>query len=194
MAQDTTTTYDVRISGLWRPVHTISTDGQELGKLVVSRNPWGMIHHGRYSPEKGEVLEIRRDPGLLRSQFSLWTEGREWLGSSLRWSFVQREVVLHTGSKPLRLLPTEELGVGWTLQAPRTGEMARIHGNLLSQTVRIEVFRRLEFETVVFAHFLASMILRESFLPGPHVEAPMPKAATPPAPAKASAKSTAAAS
>lgn len=178
MAQDKTTTYDVRISGLVRPVHTFSTpeDG-EIGKLVVSRNKWGMINHGLYSPEKGEVLEIRRDPGLLRSQFSLWTEGREWLGSALRWSIVRREIVLHTGSKPLRLLPLGGLRLGWTLQAPKTGEMAKVSGSLLSKRVQIVVYRRLELETIVFAHFLGSMVLRESVLPGPHIEAPVPKAA-----------------
>jgi 5-methyltetrahydrofolate--homocysteine methyltransferase len=45
-----------------------------------------------WRPEKGEVLTFRRDPGLLRSQFSVWTEGHEWLGAALRSHVLRREV------------------------------------------------------------------------------------------------------
>ena len=176
MPKDTKKTYEIRRSGLWSPVHTFSKDGKELGKLKITRNSWGLISAGTYSPEKGEVLYVRRDPGLLRSQFSLWTDGNEWLGSSLRWSVWRREIVMHTGSRPLRVLPLSGLRAGWTLQAPKTGEMARIEGSLLGGSAKITVFRRLEFEVVVFSYFLGAMIQRESLWPGPHVEAPMPTA------------------
>jgi hypothetical protein len=168
---DPNATYQVRISGFWSSVHTLSklegTAEEPVGVLRIERSPLGMVKGGRYQPGKGEVLLLRRDPGLLRSQFSLWTEGREWLGSALRWNVLRREIVLHTGSRPLRILPLPGLRAGWTLQAPKTGEMARIHGFPLSRRARIQVFRKVEMELVVFSYFLASQILVESLWPGP---------------------------
>ncbi|MBK8178196.1 MAG: hypothetical protein IPK67_04750 [Planctomycetes bacterium] len=165
-----TAVYGVRIAGFWNSTHRLSTAEGPLGVLTVQRNRWGMVVGGRYSPAKGEVLVIRRDPGLLRSQYSMWTEGKEWLGSSLRWHISRREVVLHTGSRPLRLLPLPGFRPGWTLQAPKTGEMARIHGVPLSRGARIEVFRKVETELLVFAYFIAAQILWESLWPGRNAE------------------------
>jgi hypothetical protein len=167
---DPTATYQVQISGLWSSTHRLSTAEGPLGVLTMERNGWGMVVAGRFSPVKGEVLVIRRDPGLLRSQFSLWTEGKEWLGSSLRWHVVRREIVLHTGSRPLRILPLTGFRCGWTLQAPKTGEMARIHGRPLGRKATIEVYRKVELELVVFSYFLAVQLMPESFWPGRNVE------------------------
>ena len=162
---DPTATYDVRIAGFWNTRHTLSDGEGERGVLTVTRGKGGMVVSGRYSPTKGEVLLLRRDPGLLRSQFSLWTDAREWLGSSLRWSFFGREIVLHTGSKPLRIFPLPGFRCGWSLMAPKTGEMARIH--LGVRRARIEVFRKVDFELVVFAYFLGCQLRLESLWPGP---------------------------
>src|SRR5260221_2565874 len=118
--------YRIRARGWLRSAHEIEGPDGRLGLLRVERNGAGMIVRGRFAPEKGEVLTIRREPGILRAQFSLWTEGREWLGSSLRPGFVQREIALSTGSKSFRLLPTARFGRGWRMLAPKTGEMARI--------------------------------------------------------------------
>ncbi|MEZ5974749.1 MAG: hypothetical protein R3E96_07865 [Planctomycetota bacterium] len=63
------------------PRHTIQdSEGRTLGVLTVTRNWRGMVIAGEYSPEKGEKLLLRREPGLQRAQFSLWTGDREWLG------------------------------------------------------------------------------------------------------------------
>lgn len=164
------TRYQARVRGLWNSTHELSGPDGPLGTLQVRRNGWGMVVEGHWTPTKGEKLHLRRDPGLLRSQFSLWTDGREWLGSSLRWSFAAREIVLHTGSRPLRLVPLPGFRIGWTLQAPRTGEMARISGGLLGRSMRIEVFRKLEFELLLFSYFLGWQVRRESFLPGPRLD------------------------
>lgn len=162
-------TYSTRVSGLWNTRHTISKDHEVLGVLTIRRNGKGMIVSGTYTPEKGEVLHFRRDPGLLRSQFSLWTETREWLGSSLRWSFLKREIAMATGNKPYRLLPLPGFRRGWSMFAPKTGEMARIVPLTLRRDSRIEVFRRLDFELLLFAYFLGSQIYAESFWPGKEV-------------------------
>ena len=162
-------TYRTRVSGLWNTRHTISTAEEELGVLAIQRNGKGMIVRGTYTPKKGEVLHFRRDLGLLRSQFSLWTEGREWLGSSLRWSFLRREIAMATGNKPYRLLPLPGFRRGWSMVAPKTGEMARITPLPLRRASRIEVFRRLDFELLLFAYFLGSQIYTESFWPGREV-------------------------
>ena len=66
-----TATYGVRISGFWNSTHRLETPEGPLGVLKIERNGWGMVVGGRYSPTKGEVLVMRRDPGLLRSQYSM---------------------------------------------------------------------------------------------------------------------------
>ena len=126
---------------------------------------------------KGEILEFRRDPGILRSQFSLWTESREWLGSSLRWSFVQREINLSTGSLAMRLVPMPGFRRGWRLLAPKTGEMARIETRPFRRGCCVQVFRRMDFEVLLFAYFLGSQILIESLWPGPEAETSPPTVA-----------------
>lgn len=163
-------TYTTRVSGWWSTRHEIHGEQGPLGVLSIRRNAQGMIVGGRYEPTKGEILVLRRDPGILRSQFSLWTEGREWLGSSLRWSFVGREITLSTGAKPYRLLPLPSFGPGWRMVAPKTGEMARIRPSLLRRSNRIEVFRRVDFELVLFAYFLGWQLHLESLWPGRAVE------------------------
>jgi hypothetical protein len=163
-------TYSVRVSGLWSTRHRVYGAEGLLGVLDVHRSGLAAVDGGVYRPEKGEILTFRRDPGILRAQFSVWTEGREWLGSSLRWHVLRREIALHTGNKPLRLVPLEGYACGWSLQAPKTGEMARIHGNLLSRGARIDVYRKVDFELLVFAYFLCSQVWIESVWPGPEVD------------------------
>ena len=71
-------TFRTRVRGLWSPRHEILDDeGNTLGTLYVRRNRWGMVIGGEFRPEKGEVLSFERNPGLLRGQFSLWTDHRE---------------------------------------------------------------------------------------------------------------------
>lgn len=163
-------TYRTRVSGLFAPRHVIlDASGAELGVLSVRRNRAGLAIGGRYQPRSGEVLEFRRDPGVLRSQFSCWTEGREWIGSSLRWSFLGREIALATGNKPYRLLPVAGFHRGWRMFAPKTGEMARFEPVGLGRSSRIDVFRRVDFELVLFAYFLGSLVYSESLWPGREV-------------------------
>ncbi|MBM3988925.1 MAG: hypothetical protein FJ294_13325 [Planctomycetes bacterium] len=159
--------YRTQVSGLWNTTHRIVGNDGELGVLTMRRNRFGLVCEGRWSPHKGEVLHFRRDPGILRSQFSLWTAGREWLGSSLRSSFLHREIVLHTGSRPLRIVPLSGLRTGWTIQAPRTGELARLEGGLVLRSMRLDVYKKLELEQLLFAYFLAWQVRREAFWPGP---------------------------
>lgn len=161
--------YDAKVSGLLRPRHVLTSEGAPVGVLEVRRHH-GLIQGAEFRPEKGEVLTIRRDPGLLRSQFSLWTDGREWLGSSLRWTSFAREVAISNGNKPFRLLPVEGWGFGWSLYAPKSGETARILAQPLRGRARLEVYRRLDFPLLLFAYFLGSQILWESLVPGPEPE------------------------
>jgi hypothetical protein len=178
-------TYRTRVRGLWSTRHTIEdAAGARVGLLACRRDGKGLITGGRYEPVKGEVLVFRRDPGILRSQFSCWTDGREWIGSSLRWSFLAREIALATGNKPYRLLPAAGFHRGWRMLAPKTGEMARIEPRTLGRGSTIEVFRRVDFELVVFAYFLASQVYLESLWPGREVvndqeSVPTPSKTTP---------------
>lgn len=168
---DVSTTYTTRVCGFWNPRHSIEGPEGLVGHLTMRRNGWGMVVGGRYEPVKGEVLELRRDPGILRSQFSLWTDGREWLAAALRWGFLRREIDLSTGSKPMRLVPLPGFQRGWRLLAPKTGEMARLVARPFSRGVRIDVHRLMDFEVVLFAYFLGSQLLLESAWPGPEAEA-----------------------
>lgn len=162
---DVIAAYRTEVSGFWSPRHTLWKDQERLGVLTLGRRGLGPIASGDWRPEKGEVLHFRRDPGILRSQFSLWTEGHEWLGSSLRWSFFRRDVSISTGNKPHRLMPLPTFGRGWRLVAPKTGELARIRPNLLGRGSRIEVYRKVDFELLLFAYFLAAQLGVESLWP-----------------------------
>lgn len=164
---DATTAFTTRVSGLWNSRHELLAEGERLGVLTVQRCWSGMVEGGEYRPEKGEVLSFRRDPGLLRSQFSMWTDNREWLGSSLRWSFVRREITIHNGGKPFRLVPLPALNRGWSLYAPRTGENARVRAPLVGRSAHLETFRRVDFPLLVFTYFLGCQTWGESLWPGP---------------------------
>lgn len=163
------TVYEVRVSGLWSARHELREAGALVGVLQV-RRPWtGVVTGATYRPEKGAVLTLSRDPGLRRGQFSMWSEGREWLGSSERVGPVTRVLKLHTGGKPFHLVPLDGFQKGWGLHAPRTGESARITAPLLSRQARIEVAKRVDFPLVLFAYFLATLAWWEAVPPGPEV-------------------------
>lgn len=167
------TVYRVRVSGFWNTRHTLFREEEggpvELGTLSVKRNAL-MVTGGTYQPKEGEVLIARREPGLLRSQFSLWTDGREWLGSSLRRTTLARQIEISSGSTAFRLLPVSGLKPGWSLYAPKTGEACRIEASLGGRSARIEVYRRLDFPLVVFSYFLGFQVYLESLAPGPEPE------------------------
>lgn len=167
---DVIATYRTQVSGLWSTRHRIfevrAGEGDvERGVLEIRRAPAGWVRGATYRPVQGEVLHFRRDPGLLRSQFSLWTEGREWLGSSMRWHVARREITLSTGNKPYRLLPLPSFRRGWRMVAPKTGELARILPKTLRRDAVIEVYRKLDFELLLFAYFLGSQLYAETVWP-----------------------------
>ena len=165
--------YHARVSGLWNTRHAISREEEsgpvELGTLSVSRNLL-MVTGGTFTPTEGEVLMARREPGLLRSQFSLWTDGREWLGSSLRRTTLKRQIDISSGSTAFRLLPISGLQMGWSLYAPKTGQACRVTASPLGRSAKIEVFRRLDFPLVIFSYFLGFQVYLESLAPGPEPE------------------------
>ena len=156
-----------RVHGRWSPRHELFEGEKPLGVLAVRRRRSGVVSGAEYRPQTGEAYLFRRDHGLLRSQFSMWTDGREWLGSSLRWSFVRRAVQISTGTMTYKLHPLPGFRRGWMLYAPATGEVAEIRVGLVGRTAEIDVYRRLEFPHVLFAYFLGSLIYTESFWPGP---------------------------
>ena len=160
-------TYRASVRGRWNQRHEISGDEGPLGVMTVQRSRTGMVIGGDYRPSSGEIYLFRRDPGLLRSQFSMWTDSKEWLGSSLRWSFVSRAVHLSTGTKPYRLLPLPGLRRGWGLYAPKTGEAAQIQVGLVGRGAVLEVYRRMDLSLLLFSYFLGSQIYAESLWPGP---------------------------
>ena len=169
--------YRFRVSGIWNTRHEVSNDDGVVGVMHVRRNRWGRIDEAEYRPEKGEVLRIRREPGLLRGQFSSWTEAREWLGSSLRPGLFRREIQVSTGSKPLRMFASPGFGRGWRVTAARTGDVAEIERSPLGRGARMQVHKRADLEVLLFAYFLSALSGWESWLPGPQTAAaPAPAA------------------
>lgn len=157
-------TYTVRALGPWGSRQEISQDGTVQGELRLHRAPLGYVRKAEYRPIKGELWTIERNPGLVRSQFTMWTEKREWLGSSVRFSYLRPLVELDTGGKPYHLAASPRWGPGWTLYAPKTGAVANISVGLRGG--RIDVFRKTQFPLLVFAWFLASRSRLESLVPG----------------------------
>ncbi|MCP5022516.1 MAG: hypothetical protein GY930_12175 [bacterium] len=158
--------FTTRLAGWWTPHHTIlNEEGDPLGILKVHRNWRGMIMGGVYLPSKGEKLIIRRDPGLQRAQFSLWTDTREWLGSSLRPRLIQRRIDVWSGVKPFRIVPKSGFGQGWRIIASKTGEVATIKQPLLPRGSKWQITRKMDFELMLFCYFLGCLSPSESFLP-----------------------------
>ncbi|MFT5733493.1 MAG: hypothetical protein ACJA2W_001642 [Planctomycetota bacterium] len=158
--------YTTRVSGFLRPRHTVfDEEGKELGVLEVQRSRLGLIIGADWKPAKGEVLQIRRDPGLLRAQFAVWTEAREWLGSSIRPGVARRTIEMWTGGKPLRLVPRLEFGRGWRIVGAKSGVVAKVDHGLFSRSAKISTFRKIDFELLIFAYFIGGLALWESALP-----------------------------
>ena len=163
---DPKATYSTRVSGILRPRHTVlDGDGKELGVLDVRRNRLGLIVSGTRKPAKGEVLEFRRDPGILRAQFSVWTDAREWLGSSIRPGTLRRTVEMCTGGTAMRLVPTLGFSRGWRIVGPRSGRIAELRYGWFSGGAKMAVYRKLDFELLLFSYFIGGLALWESALP-----------------------------
>ena len=159
-------TLRTKVRGTWSPRHTfLDAEGNTLGVLSVRRNRWGMVTSAEYRPEKGEVLHLRRDPGLLRAQFSLWTDNKEWLGSSLRWHVGRRQIDVWAGGRPYRIVPRRGFGRGWRVVATKTGEAAEVRVPLIGRASTIGQYRKMDFELLLFCYFLGSISLFESLLP-----------------------------
>ena len=140
------------------------------------RGPSGRVAGSLYEPISGEKISLERDPGLLPSQFGCWSEihggqGREWLGDSIRYSLLSREVTLHGGTKPFRLVPSKGFGMGWDLHAPKTGLVARFRKK--GGAVEVTLERRVDFYLLLLAyHNLASSWFC-SLWPGPDPTPPV---------------------
>ena len=159
-------TFSTRVSGLWRPRHTIlDSEGKKLGCIEVQRNRLGMIVKGTWKPAKGEILNFIRQPGILRAQFACWTEAGEWLGSTIRPGIARRTVEMWTGGKPLRLVPTLEFGRGWRVMGSKSGMVAQINHGLVGRGARIATYRKIDLELLLFAYFIGGLALIESALP-----------------------------
>ncbi len=159
-------TYTTSVSGFLSPRHVLSDeDGKEVGTLQVSRNRLGLIVGATWRPLKGEVVEIRRDPGLLRAQFACWTEAREWLGSTIRPGFMRRTIEMWTGGKPLRLVPTLGLERGWRIVGTKSGLVAETKHGFLSRGATLCTYRKIDLELLIFAYFIGGIALWESALP-----------------------------
>ena len=165
--------YETRVSGLWQTRHEITDQEGDVGVLTLERTWYGHVRKGVYRPAKGAVLTIERDPGLRRGTFSMWSEGREWLGSSERSGYVSRVFKIHTGGKPFHVVPLQGFTKGWGVHAPRTGEAARIHAPWLGRNTRMEVYKRLDFTVLLFGYFLGYRSMVEAIAPGPAVHAGM---------------------
>lgn len=168
---DPVSVYTARASGLWNTRHEIALEGGEVqGELRLVRGPLGWIGRGEYRPVKGAVMLFQRDPGLVRGQFTMTSESREWIGSSVRFNPFKPVFEINTGGKPYFLAGVPGLGRGWALYAPKTGEVARIAPDLLGRGARIEVLRKTQFPLLLFAYFLGCPIYCETLLPGPSPE------------------------
>lgn len=166
MSKSKKKSFTTRTSGWLRPRHVVlDEEGKEIGRIDVTRNRLGMIVKGVWTPTKGEVLEFRRQPGLLRAQFACWTEAREWLGATIRPGFARRTIEMWTGGKPMRLVPRLEFGKGWRIVGSRSGVYAQVDQSWLGRSAKIETYRKIDMELLMFAYFIGTLAGWESALP-----------------------------
>jgi len=160
-------TYRTVVSGFWNPRHEIYEGDELVGTVAMKRNRLGSVTVCHYQPAKGSLLTLRREPGLLRGQFSLWAEEtREWLAASVRFHFFRREFELSSGGKPYRLAPLPGFRRGWSLMSHKAGEAAQIRVPLVGRNATIEVYKRLDFILLLLAYTIGAQIYTESLLPG----------------------------
>lgn len=160
--------YTTKVTGLANSRHEIFLDGELQGSLTLKRNPLALVVGGEYKPAKrGGILLFRREPGLLRGQFSLWSEKHEWLGSSVRFHFFNRLTEVSMGGKPYKMLPLPGISRGWSLNAPKTGVSAKCTLGMVDRDATIEVYRRTDYGLLLFAYFLGAQFPMEGVLPGP---------------------------
>ena len=169
--------YTIRVQGALNPTFVFERAGEVIGSMQRRRGgPLFFVQSSTYTPVKGEVISIDRDPGLLRHQFGAWSQihggqGREWLGSSIRYGMLGREISLHGGNKPFRLVPTKSFGTGWELHAPKTGLVATFSKR--GRTIEVTLERRVDFYLLLLAfHNIASAWI-SSIWPGPDPTPPV---------------------
>jgi len=167
-------TYTTKVSGLWSSRHEIAlktdTGSEVQGTLSINRGPLGAVRSGTFRPLKGATYVFERDPGMVRGQFMMWSESREWIGSTIRFHVLRRVVDINTGGKPFKLAPLREFGRGWSLYAPKTGEIARFNWPLVGRSARIEVYRKTPFTLLLLAYFMSTQASYETLWPGPTPE------------------------
>lgn len=169
--------YLVRAKGLVNPAFEFEREGQVLGTMRRTRLLGCLRLQGAvYEPVQGETITIQRDPGLLRSQFSAWSQvhggqGREWLGSSINYGIIGREISLHNGTKPFRLIPSKTFGPGWELHAPKTGLTATF--KKVSGGIEIGLERRVDFFLLLLAFHNVATARLASIWPGPDPTPPV---------------------
>ena len=169
--------YTIRPKGLFRSTHTFEREGEVLGTMTRRRGgPVGFVVGSLFEPLSGESISIQRDPGLLRHQFGAWSQihggqGREWLGSSIRYGLFGREITLHGGTKPFRLVPSKAFGRGWELHAPKTGLVATFEKK--GGAVEVTLERRVDFYLLLLAYHNIASAWLSSIWPGPDPSPPI---------------------
>ncbi|MDF1797944.1 MAG: hypothetical protein P1V81_02110 [Planctomycetota bacterium] len=168
--------YLIKPSGFFNTSHVFEREGEVLGTMRISRGGLGLISRSLYVPVTGERISLDRDPGLLRAQFGCWSEihggqGREWLGSSIRYSLIRREVTLHGGTKPFRLVPCKGFGLGWDLHAPKTGLVASFRKK--GGKVEVTLQRKVDFYLLLLAYHNLASSWFSSIWPGPDPTPPI---------------------
>ena len=169
--------YIVRPQGLLNPTFQFEREGEVLGHMRRERALGiGRLRASLYTPLSGEPISVQRDPGLLRSQFSAWSQihggqGREWLGSSINYEVLGREITLHNGTKPFRLIPTKAFGMGWELHAPKTGLVATFKKK--GRAVEIHLDRRVDFFLLLLSFHNIGSAWLTSISPGPDPTPPI---------------------
>lgn len=171
------TPYTIRPQGPFASKFAFERAGEVIGTMTRQRGGLlRLVRNSVYVPVKGETISIDRDPGLLRHQFGAWSQihggqGREWLGSSIRYGLFGREISLHGGNKPFRLVPTKSFGSGWELHAPKTGHVA----TFMKKGGKIEVTleRRVDFYLLLLAFHNIASAWTSSIWPGPDPTPPV---------------------
>jgi len=169
--------YTIRPQGLFSSAFAFERGGEVIGTLTRKRaGVLRLVNSSTYVPVQGETISIERDPGLLRHQFGAWSQvhggqGREWLGSSIRYGMLGREISLHGGNKPFRLVPTKSFGSGWEMHAPKTGLVATLKKK--GGTIEVTLERRVDFYLLLLAFHNIATAWTSSIWPGPDPTPPV---------------------
>lgn len=114
-----------------------------------------------------DIFSFERGQGLVRSYFKMWDQNRQFIGTSYRWNWFRRRIVLLLANTTFNLVPTRRLGRGaWLVDGKGHVVLEIAPTTFMARNLVIRLHRRFDLAQVGLVYFLFRHLAWESLLPG----------------------------